>query len=103
MAEAARKGWQPVDNQDLVRLVRRQSFRYRQDLEDHQTHPRGAVPAYWRADFEAVIVRSFTIYTWRMDPRNKSVQFSKYADTEAVINAGTTKGQFSGAGWRIKV
>lgn len=37
-----------------------------------------------------------------MDPRNKSFN-SKYADTEAVINAGTTKGQFSGAGWRIKV
>lgn len=37
-----------------------------------------------------------------MDPRNKQFN-SKYADTEAVINAGTTKGQFSGAGWRIKV
>lgn len=37
-----------------------------------------------------------------MDPRNKSFN-SKYADTEAVINAGTTKGSFSGAGWRIKV
>jgi hypothetical protein len=37
-----------------------------------------------------------------MDPRNKSFN-SKYADTEAVINSGATKGQFSGAGWRIKV
>jgi hypothetical protein len=37
-----------------------------------------------------------------MDPRNKQFN-SKYADTEAVINAGTTKGSFSGAGWRIKV
>jgi hypothetical protein len=37
-----------------------------------------------------------------MDPRNKQFN-SKYADTEAVINSGTTKGQFSGAGWRIKV
>jgi hypothetical protein len=37
-----------------------------------------------------------------MDPRNRSFN-SKYADTEAVINSGTTKGQFSGAGWRIKV
>lgn len=37
-----------------------------------------------------------------MDPRNKQFN-SKYADTETVINAGTTKGQFSGAGWRIKV
>lgn len=36
-----------------------------------------------------------------MDPRNKQFN-SKYADTEAVINAGTTKGQFTGA-WRIKV
>ena len=37
-----------------------------------------------------------------MDPKNKQFN-SKYADTEAVINSGTTKGQFSGAGWRIKV
>jgi hypothetical protein len=37
-----------------------------------------------------------------MDPRNRQFN-SKYADTEAVINAGTTKGQFTGAGWRIKV
>lgn len=37
-----------------------------------------------------------------MDPRNKQFN-SKYADTEAVSNAGITKGQFSGAGWRIKV
>jgi hypothetical protein len=37
-----------------------------------------------------------------MDPRNKQFN-SKYADTEAVINSGATKGQFSGAGWRIKV
>lgn len=37
-----------------------------------------------------------------MDPRNKQFN-SKYADTEAVINSGTTRGQFSGAGWRIKV
>lgn len=37
-----------------------------------------------------------------MDPRNKPFN-SKYADTEPVINAGVTKGQFSGAGWRIKV
>ncbi len=37
-----------------------------------------------------------------MDPRNKQFN-SKYADTEAVINSGATKGNFSGAGWRIKV
>jgi hypothetical protein len=37
-----------------------------------------------------------------LDPRNRQFN-SKYADTEAVINAGTTKGSFSGAGWRIKV
>jgi len=37
-----------------------------------------------------------------MDPRNKQFN-SKYADTEAVINSGTTKGQFTGQGWRIKV
>jgi hypothetical protein len=37
-----------------------------------------------------------------LDPRNRQFN-SKYADTEAVINSGTTKGQFSGAGWRIKV
>jgi hypothetical protein len=37
-----------------------------------------------------------------MDPRHKQFN-SKYADTEAVINAGTTKGQFTGQGWRIKV
>lgn len=37
-----------------------------------------------------------------LDPRNRQFN-SKYADTETVINAGTTKGQFSGAGWRIKV
>jgi hypothetical protein len=37
-----------------------------------------------------------------LDPRNKQFN-SKYADTEAVINSGATKGSFSGAGWRIKV
>lgn len=37
-----------------------------------------------------------------MDPRNRSFN-SKYADTEAVINSGTTRGQFTGQGWRIKV
>ena len=37
-----------------------------------------------------------------MDPRNKQFN-SKYADTEPVINAGTTRGQFTGAGWKIKV
>lgn len=37
-----------------------------------------------------------------LDPRTRQFN-SKYADTEAVINAGTTKGQFSGAGWKIKV
>jgi hypothetical protein len=37
-----------------------------------------------------------------MDPRNKQFN-SKYADTEVTSNAGITKGQFSGAGWRIKV
>jgi hypothetical protein len=37
-----------------------------------------------------------------MDPRNRSFN-SKYADTEAVINAAITKGSFSGQGWKIKV
>lgn len=37
-----------------------------------------------------------------LDPRNKGFN-SKYVDTEVAINAGTTKGSFSGAGWRIKV
>jgi hypothetical protein len=37
-----------------------------------------------------------------LDPRNRQFN-SKYADTEVTNNAGITKGQFSGAGWRIKV
>jgi hypothetical protein len=101
MAEAARKGWQPVDNQDLVRLFEGKVSGT--DKTGKITRP--ILMARSRRIGELISKRNrqklHDMYT-AMDPRNKQFN-SKYADTEAVINAGTTKGQFSGAGWRIKV
>lgn len=37
-----------------------------------------------------------------LDPKKRQFN-SKYADAEAPKNSGETKGQFSGAFWRIRV
>jgi hypothetical protein len=101
MAEAMRKGWQVVDDQEMVKLFEGKVSGT--DKSGKITKP--ILMARSKRIGELVAKRNRQILHdmyQSMDPRNKQFN-SKYADTEAVINAGTTKGQFSGAGWRIKV
>jgi hypothetical protein len=101
VAEAMRKGWQAIDNPELVKLFEGKVSGV--DKTGKITRP--VLMARSRRIGELFAKRNrqqlHDMYQ-SMDPRNKSFN-SKYADTEAVINSGATKGQFSGAGWKIKV
>jgi hypothetical protein len=101
MAEAARQGWQPVDDVDLVKLFEGKVSGV--DKTGKITKP--VLMARSRRIGEMIAKRKrqklHDMYA-AMDPRNKQFN-SKYADTTAVINSGETKGQFTGQGWRIKV
>jgi hypothetical protein len=101
MADALRKGWQPVDDPELKMLF--DSKVSGTDKTGKITRP--LLMARSKRVGEIVAKRHrqtlHDLYQG-MDPRNKQFN-SKYADTQTVINSGDTKGKFSGAGWNIKV
>jgi hypothetical protein len=101
MAEALRKGWQRVDDPKLTELF--ESKVSGTDKTGKITRP--VLMARSKQVGEIVAKRNrqtlHDLYKG-MDPKNKQFN-SKYADTQTVINSGDTKGQFSGAGWKIKV
>jgi hypothetical protein len=101
MAEAMRSHWRPVTDPRLLAL-------FEGKVSGVDKTGKITVPILMERDIRITQAydrlkrqKLHDMYAG-MDPRNKQFN-SKYADTEAVINAGTTKGQFSGAGWRIKV
>lgn len=101
LAEAMRKGFQPADDPELVKLFEGKVSGT--DKTGKITRP--VLMARSKRIGELIAKRNrqqlHDMYL-SMDPRNRPFN-SKYAETDAVINAGVTKGQFSGAGWRIKV
>lgn len=101
MAEALRKGWQPVDNPELVSLF--ESKVSGTDKTGKITRP--LLMARSKQIGEVIAKRHrqtlHDLYQG-MDPANKQFN-SKYADTQGPVARGETKGQFSGQGWRIKV
>jgi hypothetical protein len=101
MAAALRQGWQVADNQELIKQFEGKVSGI--DKTGKITRP--ILMARSKRITEIIQKRHrqqlHDMYQ-AMDPRNKQFN-SKYADTQTVINSGDTKGQFTGAGWRIKV
>ncbi len=101
IAEAHRKGWQPVDNPELVKLFEDKVSGI--DKTGKITRPLLMARSKKIGEIVARRHRQALQDLYRgLDPKTKQFN-SKYVDTQITINSGNTKGQFSGPAFNIKV
>lgn len=96
MAAALRRGWQPVDDPELVKLFADKVSG--STKEGRITRPVLMGRDRRIGDHEDRLKRAkLDEQNKGLDPRNKSFG-SKYVDTSLTINSGDTKGRFEGTG-----
>lgn len=100
LAEAMRRGWQPVDDPALLELFEGKVSGT--DKTGKITKPILVARDRHIGEHEDRMKRAKLKEQYAgLDPKNKRFN-SKYADSDAPKNSGDTRGQFGGAFWRIR-